>query len=94
VPPSVAVPVTLVRSAALPETSTRYAAALAITRLPCTVNVPIELPGASVPPLLIAAEPTVPLPPSVPPAFTVVRIDVAIEPFTSNVPALTVVAPV
>ena len=36
----------------------------------------------------------VPLPPSVPPAFTVVSDELAIEPFTLNVPALTVVAPV
>ena len=34
-------------------------------------TVPIELPGASVPPLIVVL-PTVPLPPSVPPAFTVV----------------------
>ena len=40
-------------------------------RLPCTVSVPIELPGASVPPLMVVL-PTVPVPPSVPPAFTVV----------------------
>jgi hypothetical protein len=37
--------------------------------------------------------PTVPVPPSVPPAFTV-DADVAVEPFTASVPAFTVVAPV
>jgi hypothetical protein len=61
--------------------------------LPCTVSRPIELPGASVPPLTVVS-PTMPLPPSVPPAFTVVSADDAIEPFTESVPALTVVAPV
>ena len=38
--------------------------------------------------------PTVPVPPSVPPAFTVVSADDAIEPLTDSVPALTVVLPV
>ena len=38
-------------------------------------------------------EPTVPLPPSAAPLFTVVRLDEAIEPFTISAPALTVVAP-
>ncbi len=61
-------------------------------RLPLTVNTPIELPGASAPPD-IAVLPTVPLPPSVPPAFTVVSDEVAVEPLTESVPALTVVAP-
>ena len=41
------------------------------TRLPCTVSRPIELPGASAPPLIMVL-PTTPLPASVPPAFTVV----------------------
>ena len=62
-------------------------------RLPCTVKRPIELPGASVPPLMVVL-PTMPLPPSVPPALTVSRLDDAIEPFTASVPASTVVAPV
>jgi hypothetical protein len=53
---------------------------------------PTEAPGDSVPPTMTVG-PTVPLPPSVPLAFTVVRLDVAIEPFTSSVPAFTVVAP-
>ena len=50
------------------------------------VSVPIELPGANVPPLMVVL-PTVPLPPSVPPAFTVMA-ELAIEPFTDSVPAL------
>ena len=62
------------------------------TRLPCTVSVPIELPGESVPPLIVVL-PIVPLPPMVPPALTV-RAELAIEPFTDSVPPLTVVAPV
>jgi hypothetical protein len=43
---------------------------------------------------LISVLPTVPFPPSAPPAFTAVSGDDAIEPFTENVPPLTVVAPV
>ena len=53
----------------------------------------MELPGASVPPSM-RVSPTTPLPPSVPPAFTVVSDDEAMEPFTDNVPPLIVVAPV
>ena len=55
--------------------------------------VPGELPGAKVPPLLIVVAPTVPVPPSVAPLLTVTA-ELAIEPFTDSVPALTVVAPV
>ncbi len=65
-------------------------------RLPCTVSGPKmlpALPGASVPPA-IAVLPTVPLPASVPPAFTVVSADNAVEPLTTSMPPLTVVAPV
>ena len=57
------------------------------------MSVPIEAPGDSVPPLMLVA-PTVPVPPSVAPLLTVVRLDRAVEPFTSSVPAFTVVAPV
>ena len=60
--------------------------------MPATVNAPIELPGDSVPPLIMVL-PTVPLPPSVAPASTVVSDDDAIEPLTESVPAFTVVAP-
>ena len=53
----------------------------------------MELPGARVPPSM-RVSPTTPLPPSVPPAFTVASDDEAMEPFTDNVPPLIVVAPV
>ena len=49
--------------------------------------------GRSVPPLM-SVVPTVPVPPSVAPLLTVVRLDEAVEPCTSSVPAFTVVAPV
>ncbi len=62
-------------------------------RLPLTVSVPIELPGASTPPAETLVVPTVPEPPSVPPLFTV-TFELAIEPLTRSVPPLTVVAPV
>ena len=42
----------------------------------------------------MTVEPTVPLPPSGAPLFTVVRLDDAIEPFTINAPPLTFVGPV
>jgi hypothetical protein len=51
-------------------------------------------PGTRKPPLLTTVEPTVPLPSSAAPLFTVVRLDDAIEPFTIKAPPLTVVAPV
>ena len=51
------------------------------------------MPGASVPPLIVV-EGSVPVPPTVAPAFTVTPLDEAIEPFTISPPALTVVAPV
>jgi hypothetical protein len=57
--------------------------------LPATVIVPGELPGAKMPPPLIWVLPTVPVPASVPPEFTVTA-ELAIEPFTISVPALTV----
>jgi hypothetical protein len=63
-------------------------------RLPFTVRVPIELPGDSVPPPWICVVPTVPVPPSVPPALTMVRTDAEFEPFTPSAPAFTVVLPV
>jgi len=61
--------------------------------LPATVIVPGELPGAKVPPLLIVVGPTVPVPASVAPRFTVTG-ELAIEPFTIRVPPSIVVAPV
>jgi hypothetical protein len=57
------------------------------------VRVPIELPGESVPPLPTVSPPMLPVPRSVPPEFTVTA-ELAIEPFTTSVPALTAVAPV
>jgi hypothetical protein len=54
--------------------------------------VPGELPGAKMPPLMIVVAPTVPAPASMAPEFTVTA-ELAIEPFTIRVPALTVVAP-
>jgi hypothetical protein len=54
--------------------------------------VPGELPGANVPPLMIVVAPTVPMPESVAPEFTVTA-ELAIEPFTVSVPALIVVGP-
>ena len=54
-------------------------------------GVPIG-PGAKVPPLKIVVAPTVPVPVSRPPLLTVMA-ELAIEPVTSSVPALTVVGP-
>ena len=51
------------------------------------------LPGEIVPPLLIVTSPSVPLPPSVPPLFTVV-VPEARLPLTRSLPALIAVAPV
>jgi hypothetical protein len=62
--------------------------------LPLTVSVPMELPGASAPPLMIVVLPTVPVPPSVAPLFTVTPLDAAMLPFTASVPPFTSVAPV
>ena len=45
------------------------------------------------PPAMLVAPPIVPLPPRVPPLLTVTVLPLAVEPFTSNVPALTVVPP-
>ena len=51
-------------------------------------------PGANMPPLVTCVLPTLPVPASVPPPFTLVRLDDAIEPFTIRAPASTVVTPV
>ena len=63
-------------------------------RLPCTVMVPMELPGESVPPLLIQVVGSVPVPPTVAPLFTSRPLDDAIDPSTMRLPLLTAVAPV
>ena len=49
----------------------------------------VPLPGSSVPPLAIVVLPTVPLPPRMPPALTVM-LALASVPLTSRVPPLTV----
>jgi len=54
----------------------------------------VPLPGAKMPPLAIVVLPTVPMPVSAPPAFTVVRLDDAMEPSTCRKPPLTIVVPV
>ena len=51
------------------------------------------LPGAIVAPLLIVTSPSVPLPPSVPPLFTVVVLAARL-PLTRSWPTLIAVAPV
>ena len=53
---------------------------------------PALAPGDSVPPLATFTAPVPPLPPSVPVLLTVV-VEPAIEPLTSSVPPLIVVAP-
>ena len=60
-------------------------------KLPLTLSVPIELPGASVA-SLATMPPIVPLPPSRPPLLE--RHALARLPFTDSVLALTVVAAV
>ena len=60
-------------------------------KLPLMLSVPIELPGASVPALTTLPK-IVPLPPSVPPAFTVTLL--VMLPFTARVPPLITVGPV
>ena len=52
---------------------------------------PIELPGAREPPFSVIL-PKVPLPPSAPPELTVIP-ELAMEPFTTSSPSLTIVAP-
>ena len=56
-------------------------------------GVPPAAPGAKVPPLLIVVAPTVPVPARMAPLLTVTA-ELAIEPFTTSAPALTVVGPV
>ena len=51
-------------------------------------------PGANVPPLLICVLPTVPVPLSTAPLFTVVRLELPLKPFTIRPPLLTTVVPV
>ena len=58
------------------------------TKLLLMLSVPIELPGATIPPVLIVVAPRVPLPASVPPLFTV-KAAFDMFPFTLRVPPLT-----
>jgi hypothetical protein len=51
-------------------------------------------PGTREPPALTWVVPTMPLPRSAAPLFTVVTLDDAIEPFTIKAPPLTLAAPV
>jgi hypothetical protein len=53
------------------------------------------LPGASLPPLMmvVVAGSTMPIPDSAPPELTVTLDELAMEPSTSSVPALMLVAP-
>src|SRR4249919_3754265 len=96
VPASEAVPLTLVFEAVEGLTCTTYNAPDWNARLPATVIVPgvPTGPGTRKPPVLTTVEPTVPLPRSAAPLFTVVRLDDAIEPFTVSAPPLTLVGPV
>ena len=66
---------------------------------PVIVSVPVgfaALPGASVPPdiIVVTIGSKMPVPDSVPPAFTVTLDVLAIDPTTSKAPPLIVVAPV
>jgi hypothetical protein len=60
--------------------------------LPRTVSVPIELPGATMPPPLTLSPPMEPVPVSVAPEQT--HTVETSEPFTLRTPSLTVVVPV
>jgi hypothetical protein len=66
----------------------------ASVRLPATFSVPMELPGARVPPDRTETPGRLPVPPSVPPEATVTPEELAMEPFTERRPAFTKVAPV
>ncbi|CFD97891.1 Uncharacterised protein [Bordetella pertussis] len=86
-----AVPLTTTRSLAVPSgsASTSKREPGSNTRSPATRKVPMELPGASAPPARTVVSPTVPVPPSVPPAATVMA-DPAISASTARRPARTV----
>src|SRR4051795_12598149 len=96
VPASDALPLTLVLDAVVGLTCTTYNAPDWNARLPATIIVPgvPTGPGTRKPPALMTVEPTVPLPRSAAPPFTVVRLADAIEPFTIKAPPFTAVAPV
>src|SRR5215469_11329024 len=91
VPLSKAMPLTLASEDVLELRNTVYCASGRNVRLPATVIVEpgVPLPGAKMPPLLTSRLPTVPVPISMAPALTVVRLDDAIEPSTSSTPPFT-----
>ncbi len=96
-PATLSVPVALSRSAEAGPTSILRSEPDASVAAPATERWPtpfVPAPGDSVPPLATVTEPTVPLPCSVPPAFTVSEAEDAIEPSTCKVPPATIVAPV
>src|ERR1700720_1993849 len=91
-PPSVAVPVTLANDAVVGLICTMYCAPEASARLATVIDEPgVPSPGAKMPLALIWVAPTAPVPVNAAFAFTVVSDEEAIEPSTSNAPALTVV---
>ena len=67
---------------------------LAVVTVTSTVPGTPAAPGANVPPELICVLPTEPVPIRVAPFPTVVKLEEAIEPVTSSLPELTLVAPV
>ena len=73
-------------------TCTWYVEPGAKLTLPPTSSVVFAAPGAAVPPVFTIRPPTLPVPPSVPPLFTV-TVELPMEPFTANVPAFTRVGP-
>jgi hypothetical protein len=62
--------------------------------MPATLMLPVVVrgPGANMPPLATVVAPTVPLPASNVPGFTVTA-ELAIEPLTISAPALIIVGP-
>ena len=85
----VTAPVALVR----PAICSTSVAPEASVRSPVVVSTPGELPGDTAAPASAVTAPVVPLPPSTAPEPTSTG-ELAMEPFTSSVPELTVVAPV
>src|ERR1700685_2033019 len=83
-PSSAAVPVTLANVDVAEVTCTRYSAPDWNARFPATVmdEPGVPLPGMKMPPPAMVALPVMPAPVSVPPEFTVVRLEDAIEPST------------
>src|ERR1700682_6047125 len=88
IPFKAAAPTTLANEDVVELSCTRYSAPDWKARLPDTVmNVPgVPPPGAKLPRFAIVVLPTKPLPFNVPLAFTVVRLDEAMEPSTCRMP--------